>query len=196
MKPSYKKYFKTVAAVWAGCCVLLGAAYMFLLAPQAKDARQIREMLEEKKSIYEDARQAAKAETKAQLQKEIEALQNKLGDFVIEFEDAADVRFDISQIARNKKVNSFSIKRDNSRKETTLAGCELIGQNCVSIDFSGNFNQFAKFLNALERNRPVVFVDEFKVVRSKKDELQRQVEMDLSFFVRKDQQGNEIASAT
>jgi Tfp pilus assembly protein PilO len=191
MKPSYIKYFKMVAVIWACCSLVFVAGFMFLLAPQRDSFKQIKQQFEQKKRIYEAAQRAANEETKAQLNKEMEALQSKLKDFVVDFKDAASVTFDISQIAREKRVSSFSIQGDNKRRVLEMPDCELITRDHVNIKFTGGFNQFAMFLNALERHRPVVFVDQFEIARSRMSESQRQVKMSLAFFVRKDRQDSD-----
>jgi hypothetical protein len=193
MKPGYKKYFTIVAAIWACCALVFMAAYMFLLAPERKIAKQIKQQLEQKKRIYTQAQHASEDETKVRARKEIETLKSKLNDFVADSHDSSNVTFDISQIGREKEVNSFSSKANSSRRDTQLPGCELITQDHITIEFKGSFNQFAALLSRLERNRPVVFVDQFTMLRSKKKDSQHAAKMDLAFYVRKEEQDSETA---
>jgi hypothetical protein len=193
MKPSYKKYFTIVAAIWACCALLFIGGYMFLLAPERNIAKQIKQQLEQKKRIYTQAQQASEDETKARVREEIEALKSKLNDFVADSHDSSNVIFDISQIGREKEVNSFSSKGNSSRRDIQLPGCELITQDHITIEFKGSFNQFAALLGRLERNRPVVFVDQFTMLRSKKKDSQHAASMDLAFYVRKEKQDSETA---
>jgi hypothetical protein len=158
-----------------------------MLAPQKDSKEQLINQLEEKKQMYNSALKATQKETQIQLNEQIEHLRNKLKDFVIDFEDSTDVTFDISQIANAKEVTSFSIetnKRDNSRDPTVSD--KYIFESHIDISFfTADFNQFAALLNALERHRPVIFVDRFAITRPYKGGSDRQVNMSLAVFVRK-----------
>jgi hypothetical protein len=189
MKSIYKKYLTKVALIWAGCFVLLFFVHMLMLAPQRKSKKQIEKQLVEKQQIYESLLKATREETKIQLNEQIERLQHDLGNFVIDFEDSANLTFDISQIANQKEVASFSIKTQekDKRRDSTIPDYEYISEDHIDISFTSGFNQFAALLNALERNRPVVFVNRFTIARAKEDNSGHQVNMDVSVFVRKRQ---------
>lgn len=185
---TYSKYFKTVALTWAGCFILFVLTYMVVLAPQQKSQKQVGNQLAETKQMYDSAIEAGKEDTKTRQKEEIKNLQNKLKDFTVDFEDSANLTFDISQIANEKKVGSFSIKMQEGNIGGP-AGTDLkhLQENQININFEGDFNQFATFLNALERHRPAVFVDNFKITRSQRDDSDHKVNMKLAVFVRKQQ---------
>ena len=186
---TYRKLFTTVGLIWAGCLILFVFAYMIALAPQLKSKKQVRRQLAETKRIYDSAIQANKEDTKIRLKEEIKNLQNKLNDFVIEFEDSANLIFDISQIANEKKVDSFSIGTADDRRGSAGVDLKYLRENNINISFEGSFNQFATFLNTLERHRPVVFVDNFKIKRSQKEKSGHKVDMKLAVIMRKRQDG-------
>ena len=111
-------------------------------------------------------------------------------DFALDFEDSANLVFDIGQIAGEKKIDSFSIKTKNNkdnRGRSAMPDYKYLCENHMDVSFTGNFNQFAAFLNALERHRPVVFVDTFNITRSEKNDSGNEVNMNLAVFVRKRQ---------
>jgi hypothetical protein len=187
MKSVYGKYFTKVALIWTGCFILFFFVYMLMLAPQKNSKEQLKKQLEEKKQMYNSALKATQKETQIQLNEQIEHLRNKLKDFVIDFEDSADLTFDISQIANAKEVASFSVetnRKDNSRDPAMSD--KYIFESHIDISFfTADFNQFAALLNALERHRPVIFVDRFAITRSSKSSSDRQVNMSLAVLVRK-----------
>jgi len=187
----YKKYLTKVALIWAGCFALFFLVYMLMLAPQKKSKKQIQKQLAEKKQMYESVLKAAQEETKVQLNEQMERLRNSLEDFVIDFEDSANLTFDIGRIASEKEIASFSIKPqgENKRRDSTIAGYEYIFENHIDVSFTAGFNQFATLLNALERHRPVVFVDKFIIARSKQGNSGHDVTMELAVFVKKQQGG-------
>jgi Tfp pilus assembly protein PilO len=123
-------------------------------------------------------------ETKAKFKEELESLQNKLKDFTVDSEDSPNLTFDISQIANDKKVESFSIKSQDDSRHSAALGLKYLKENQMDLNFAGDFNQFATFLNALERNRPAFFVDNFKITRSHREESGHKVNMRLAVFVR------------
>ncbi|MHC4110805.1 MAG: type 4a pilus biogenesis protein PilO [Planctomycetota bacterium] len=184
----YRKYFTIVAIIWVVCLIPFALIYMIALAPQQKSQKQVENQLAEIKQTYDSAAKASLEETKTRQKEEIKNLQNKLKDFTVDFEDSANLTFDISQIANEKKVGSFSIKMQEGIKGAAArTDLKHLQENQININFEGDFNQFASFLNALERNQPVVFVDNFKITRSQRDDSGHKVNMKLAVFVRKQQ---------
>lgn len=163
--------------------------HILMLAPQQNSKEWLERQLAGKKQIYSSALKAAQKETKIQLTEQIKHLRNKLNNFVIDFEDSANLTFDISRIANEKEVASFSIKpKSDSGRSTATPEYKYIFESNVDISFlTAEFNQFAALLNALERHRPVIFVDRFAITRSGKSGSDHQVNMSLAVFVRKKQ---------
>lgn len=188
MKSAYGKYFVKMALVWTVCFVLFLIIYMLVLSPQVEFRKQLEKQLADKKQTYDSALKAAQKETIIQLNEEIEQLRNKLKAFAIDFEDSANVTFDISQIANDKKVNSFSIetKKVRQAKKKKKKSVEYISKSQINISFTTeDFNQFASLLNALERHEPVIFVDKFAITRAGKGASEHKVKMNLAVFVSK-----------
>ena len=186
---NHKKYLIAAGVIWAACFVVFLLAYILVLGPQKNYIKRIDNKLNERKQLFESALRAARGETKIRLNEQIERLQSRLNDFVIDFEDSANLTFDISQIANEEKVASFSIKTKDSRGLSAIPDCSYICENQIEISFTGGFNQFATFLNALERHRPVLFIDKFMITRSGQEGSGYQVDMNVAVFVRKPQEG-------
>ena len=186
-KAVYIQYLKTAGVVWAACFVILLLTYVLILRPQKNSRKLIGSRLAEKKQVYESALRAAKKETKIRLNQQIERLQNRLRDFVVDFEDSANLTFKISQIADEKEVASFSIKGKDNLAPSGEPARKYISENHIVISFMGGFNQFATFLNSLERHRPVLLVDKFTITRSGQDDSAFRVSLNVATFVRKQQ---------
>lgn len=189
---SYKQCLMRAAIIWAACLALFFLAYIFLLGPQMKGRKHLENELTETKQQYEMAQLAAHEQTKARLNEEIEKLREELKGFVVDLEDSANLTFDIGQIASKVNVSSFSVKSKDKQGFSEIPDCNSICESHIDIGFIGGFDQFATFVNALERHQPVLFVNEFTVSRSNKDELVYQVSLDVAAFVRK-QRDREIA---
>lgn len=184
-----KKHFMTIAFVWVCCFVLLSAVYMLVLAPQKKERKRIEMQLADTKQRHDAALEAGKDETKVRLKSQIEKLRKRLEDFAIDSEDAANLTFDISQIATDKEVGAFSVRSVDKPGGSALPDCKQLRENRIDVSFTAGFNQFAAFLNALEQHRPVVFISEFTITRARKGDAGHAVDMNLAVFVRKQQAG-------
>jgi hypothetical protein len=188
----YRKYLTRAAIIWAACLVLFVPAYIFVLGPQKSGRRHLESTLNEKKQQYEMAQRATQEQTKARLNEQIEGLRDILKDFVVDLEDSANLTFDIGRIANEEDVSSFSIKNNDKQGVLEIPDCNSISENHIDISFIAGFNQFATFVNALERHQPVLFVNEFSMTRSNKGQKTYQVSLDVAAFVKK-QHGREIA---
>ena len=184
---THRKYLTTAGLIWTACFAVFMLAYILVLGPQKKHEKRIENELAERKQVYESALRAAQKETKIRLNEEIERLRSRLKDFVIDFEDSTDLTFDISQIANEKKVASFSIKSKDGRGPSKKSEAKYISENHIVISFIGGFNQFATFLNALERHRPVIFVDKFTITRLGQGNSVYQVSLNVAALVKKQQ---------
>jgi len=189
MKSIYRKYLTTVALIWAGCFVLFLVVFILVLSPQRKCEKQITKQLAEKKQVYESALGASKEKTKAQYNELLERLRNELRSFAVDLENSAGLTFEVSQIAKEKEVGAFSIKGKDNRGGSELPDCKYICEDYLNISFTGSFNQFATFLNALERHQPVVFIDGFSIERSEENKSGHKVSMNLAVFAKKRQGG-------
>ncbi len=188
----YRKYLMRAAIVWAACVVLFLVAYFILLNPQIKSKMNLQNTLTEKKQLYKSAQKAADGQTKIRLNEEIEGLRDTLKDFIVDQEDSANLTFDIGRIASKEYLSLFSIKNKEKRGVLEIPDCNSISENHIDISFIAGFNQFATFVNALERHQPVLFVNEFSIARSTKDDSVYKVTLDIATFVKK-QQEKEIA---
>ena len=183
----HKKYLIASGMVWGICLVLFIIAYLFVISPQNRQKKHIESELEQFTQKYDFAQKAAQEETKNRLHSEIELLQDKVKNFVLDSKGAEDLTFDISQIASENKVRSFSVESEDVRAAPGIADSNNISESHITVSFTAGFNEFAGFLNSLERHRPVLFVSEFTLIRAKKDDLTYHVTMDVAAFVRRKQ---------
>ncbi len=194
----YKTYLKRAGIVWMLSLVLCLLAYLLVLRPQYNIKRRLERNLDEQKQTYAAARRATQEKNRIQLNEHIQRLRTQIKGFVINSDELTDLTFDISQIANREKLASFSVtprsKRSGGRRGTAgeKSDNNAINENLIDIRFIARFHQFAAFVNALERHRPVLFIDEFSITRSSQDESIYQATLDVTAFVRK-QQDNETA---
>jgi hypothetical protein len=184
----YKKYFTTIALIWAACFTVFFFGYLIFLTPQSSTIKQIENKLSDKKQRYDSLTKVAQEENRIRAKEEIERLRNRVTNYAIDFEDSANLTFDISKIASEKRVTAFSIRSKGTDGVSPIADCKNICESRIEISFIAGFNQFATFLNALERHRPVLFVDSFTISLTRQGESGCQVTMSTSMLVRKQQE--------
>jgi Tfp pilus assembly protein PilO len=192
---AYKKNLKMWAMIWGGAVVLFALIYVLVLGQQSHSKKKLEKELEEKRQLFEFAQNAAHEDTRKRLLEQIEKLRNNLDVFTIDFEDSANLTFDISQIAREKNVASLNVENRNKLNSLEEPDSKNITENHINISFVTGFNQFAAFLNALERHQPVLFVNEFKLVRSNKNISTYNVTMDVAALIKRQQDKETTANS-
>jgi Tfp pilus assembly protein PilO len=186
---NYQKCILMTSVVWAVSFVLLMLAYFLVISPRLEVKAQLAKELVEKQQMYDAAVNAAQDDNKKKLADEVEVLKSKLGDYAVESDESANLTFDIGRIAADKQVGSFTIKTPDQMRDSDQSDSKYLQENRIDIAFASNFKQFAAFLNAIERHRPVIFVDKFKVSRGEQGGTSNKVDMGLSVFVRKRPEG-------
>ena len=185
MKSNSKKQFTTVALIWVACFILFSFIYMLVLAPQAKAKEDVARQLAQEKLAYDSALKAAEEETQARLRQEVEDKRNRLREFVVDFGESANLTFDISRSANEHNMGSFSIRSADSSGVSELPGCNYLGEHRFGVSFKAGFNEFATFVNVLERHEPTIFVDKFDIARSNDLESGHPVKLSLAVLTKK-----------
>jgi len=185
MKQEYKEYLVRTMKAWGGLSLLFLLIIFFVIMPQHERKKQLKKQLAEKKQLHQQALKASQEETQIMLNKEIDSLREDLRKFVTDSQNTANLTFDISRIANENALGSFNINSRQNPGEASMADNNSVGQQQIEVAFTADFNQFASFLNSLERNRPIVFIDKFIITRSNKQSQEHLVKMTLSVFVKK-----------
>ena len=175
----------TVAIVWLACFVLFAIFYMLVIRPQSRKRAAIENQLAEAKKLCSAAEETTQEKTCAELNRQIDKIRGKVKDFVVDEKDYADLTFAISKMASDKNVSEFSIRTQENRPDSANTGFSQIFEKHMSVSFSSGFNQFAGFLNALERYQPVIFVNDFRMTRSEDKPAGHKININLVVLVRK-----------
>jgi len=186
MSPRNEKLIKKIGLVWAGLLVLFLAGYFGMISPQKKTVLEFVRKLDEAEKNYKLAIESSDQKYRDNLITKTTELEAKLSAFAIDFEDSANLIFDVSQLASSNKANLVSIEGQRIDQNEQLLGCERISEGTIKLNLSSSFPQFAKFLNELERNNPVIFVDSFNITRNQEDTSCNDVEMYLKYLVIKE----------
>jgi Tfp pilus assembly protein PilO len=179
----YKKYITTSIIIWAISFVLFMLAYVFVLSPQKDKLNALKQKLAQRDNDFERAVEADTGAMKARLDKQIADLQSKVGGFVVIGNDSSRLIVDIGQIANQLNVVGFSSKGNKNEQSAVLPTCKVLGIDYFYISFKSNFSQFARFVNTLERHKPVVFVDKFSIARTDNGSFENDINIVLAVFV-------------
>ena len=191
MKAPFKKYFIFLGITYTLFILIASSVIFLVIGPQNKKLTEITRIAGEVKQQYEAANMSSVRQVQEQMLQRLEEKKQQLADMVIDSDKSASLTFDIGQIANQLEVQEFTSKRKDSQSQKILDGCDSLGETWIDISFEGSFLQFARFINSLERNTPVVFVEKFSIKRSLNDEDMPEIDLGVAFFVGQ----KELASA-
>ncbi len=186
MKSMYRRYVKAGAFLWAVCFIGFFLFYLIALGPQEKVRGQTEKRLAEMQRLAQAATDAAEEKNKSHLTGLVRDAEATLHRFVTAERSTDSLTLDIREIPSREVLKAFSISPGGSESVIKLANCEHTFGKQLSVSFTSSFNQFAAFLNALEMNQPVVFIDTFSIARSREGTGDQQVDMTLAVLVSKD----------
>ena len=195
MKVVYTRHLRTAVLAWTGCFMLLLLFHLLVLAPQEKLRIQTEGLFTQTKRMTQAAKEAARLENQTKLQELVTHLDDTLKNFVFEEGDTANLTFDIDRISNDIKLDSSSITATGSAGIVEIENCNHLSAKYVNVNFASTFNKFAAFLNALERSRPVIFIDKFEIIRSRDSNSNHIVDMKLAVLVGKNGEAEEIGKA-
>jgi hypothetical protein len=185
MKANKKKYLTNISLIWLGCAIILFFAYMLVIEPQRKERETVAAQLAKQIKAYEEAKKANDEEILAKEAAELDDLQAKLEDHVVDFADSANLTFDISEIAAKQQIDAFSIKSRENRSANKATEFNFIDEDQFDVSLTADFNRFATFMNALERHDPTLLVDGFSIARSEDMTAGHQAKLNLAVLVKK-----------
>lgn len=192
MKSIYGKYFKIGIIFWSVCFIVLLLCYLVVLAPQERLRRVTERKLTKTERLAQSAREAAEQRNRAKLLEQLTSYGNRLKDFVVEQENAANLTFEIGRLSNNVELNSFSSIFTGGEGTLKTDNYKHIQARQISVNFNSSFNKFAMFLNALERSRPVIFIDTFSIIRSPDSDSGHKVDMKLAVLVEKEAKTKDV----
>lgn len=190
MKSNTGKYLKVLALLWAGFLVVFVLVFMLVLRPLNKRRTDTEnEYYRKIKPQADAALLASQDETKNRLKEQIRAMNERLGDFVIE-PDNTSLTYEISNISTELGLQAFQVT-PMGQSVAAFDNCNYVSGQYYEVGFTASFNQFAMFLNALERYRPAIFVDTFSITGSRQSGIGHKVGIKLAVLVAKNEKAKE-----
>ena len=184
MKSIDRTYFRVAGVIWALCFVVFLLVYMLVLRPQGNRLKRIEFDVAKIQKQADAAKIAADEKTRENLNEQIKNLQEQLRRFVIEPGKIQDVATEIQKIAEEARLTSVKIDPSGGRSIGTFSDCKYLSGRPITVNFESGFKKFATFLNNLEKNEPVVFINTFSIDKSNEDS-DHKVQMELAVLVDK-----------
>ena len=184
MNPIHRKSLIILVLLWGGSFIVLSVIHMFLMLPQRKESGLLVQKLMQKKLMYDSSRAAVSEQARGTLTQKVRELTGELDRFVSDVDELDGIWFGVSGIADEIGVDSFQSKGIDSESYSAIPNCYDVGTASVEVSFSGSFSKFARFVNQLERYEPVVFIDDFAIARSRREDSGPETKLLLSVFVR------------
>ena len=184
-----RQYLKLIGLVWGGFLILIGGIYMAVIRPQIQSQQLIEKRIQTAQTRYDRAVEAAKSENLDRLSASVDRFECRARDFLMMAEDAPNLAFEVSRLADEAALDGFSMFPKLHYAKGRRSEHSRICAKYLDINFKVNFIRFASFLNALERNRPVLFVERFSIKRPTSQDDMPKVSMELAVLLEDTQGG-------
>ena len=184
----------TMAAVWLVSVTVLGGGYILFYLPQKVELAQITNQCTKAQTELEEAQLAAQDQVKAKQNQRQEQIHQLISSFSTEQDAVTELVFEIGRIAHELGLSDFSSKNNGKQNYSTVGESKVVSEAWLDVDFVANFEQFAKFINRLESNNPVVFIEEIAFQRGSADSNGHKVSLKLSFLTETCEKNKKVAA--
>ncbi|MFI4912580.1 MAG: GspMb/PilO family protein [Sedimentisphaeraceae bacterium JB056] len=186
MKDKLRKFLTVILIVWIIALVGIGSFYYFVIMPQENKLDGLSSKVEyeiETNLVASHAKEKRAMELMAA--KDLQA-KDLLRRFLVDRANVNNFVFDFQKLADECGIDDFTGSHDPSNSYYNISGLKEIQEGTMRINFSGDYVQFIKLLNSLERYKPVIFIDRFNITRTRRIEGTNTVNIGLTFFVTKE----------
>jgi hypothetical protein len=183
MKSNTGKYLKIAALVWSGCFVVFLLIFVLVLYPLNKQRNRVENEYSKLKADADAAFIASQEQTKQKFMELVKETNDRLGNFMIEADRNSNISHEIIQLSNKIGLNIEVIPA--AQRNSAFDECECLTGQYFQVNFTAGYDKFAKFLNELERYRPVIFIDTFSIKKARQDETKPAISMNLAVLVAK-----------
>ena len=177
-----KKYWICVAALWVPWLILCVLTYLFVLEPLAQKYKTVHTQFASSNDLVSVARLASLEDTKQRQQAQLDELQAWIDSYCATEAQQDQVIFEISRLANAFALADYAGKTKQNVWGTGEDEEVKIQRVWMTITFKAPFQQFAAFVNAMERNCPAVFIESARIEKSQDRANQHRAKLLISFF--------------
>lgn len=162
--------------------MLSAGAYGYLIYTSHQNLYDINNKIESQHGEIENIVTMSSKSRKQAILKSITSNRDKIEYLMMTSEEMNEMTFTLHQMAKTAGISEFS---SNVAPEpcSLIPGCKQLSEGRIQLSFNAEFQDFATFLNMLERHDPVIFVDKFSIEAPRKNASRRKTEMVVVFFV-------------
>ena len=161
IKRTYTAYQKSLALVWAASFVSVVAGILVFYMPQRKSLTDIQKRYNQSCQKADTVMEALSDNSRTKLKTQTEQAASQLNDLTIPADKVSSLVFEIGRMANQLNLKDFASKNinDQNKKDKAKTSSKTISESWLSAEFRGSYEQFARFVNLLERNSPAIFVE-------------------------------------
>lgn len=164
-KSTMQKYAIALGGVWIVFSVFCALIYGLILGPQSARLNSLQTAMQTASEDYQMAQRARRPETKQRILDRLEKTRQTLNQFIISAEASLRLTTQISQLAAQHNLREFSVKTREVSPTLEPDGNNNITEAWLELTFSAPFSHCAAYINELERNEPVIFVESAEISR-------------------------------
>jgi len=159
----YVKPLIRLIIAWVLCLAALAGFHFSLVAPRGRALADCRQQATDRTQRFNLLTEAKSPRGQERLREQQEELERRYTDFVFGSEEFNGLDFKIRDLAERNGLQGFSARHVTTTTKIGTTELKRIAQRNLVFSFTGGFPEFLRFLNELERNQPVVLVDQFTV---------------------------------
>ncbi|AQT69589.1 hypothetical protein STSP2_02782 [Anaerohalosphaera lusitana] len=163
-------------------CAACITVYLTVLQNSKNQLSETKKLLAEKQDQLEFMEFGQGKQQLNEMRNNLATSSDTLTKFVCPVESISDITFSISQLASDLGLEQYSCEQRKKSPYEKMEGMNNLAVCRLHINFRSEFNEFARFLNKLEKHQPVIFIDKFSIQPDSK-ETGKYVDMVLAFFV-------------
>lgn len=182
MKVIDKKFIVLTSKIWICCVILLAVFHYFLVLPQRQELHDVQAQVAEKEQEQTVLQDAQREPRRTELVEALEEQQRTLDGYLADYGDSSELTFAIRELSDGYDIQSFTSKHQADEAREELKKCQYVTEQRINVNLETSFGGFLGLVNALERNRPVMFLDAFVAERDKQEPYMK-VNMELAVFV-------------
>lgn len=188
-----RKYWIAAGCVWGPWLMLVLGFYWLVLVPQEQRYKAVHQELAASSDQVSMARMASQPESRQRQEELLANLRERIEEFLVPAGQQDKILFEISRLANTYGLSEYAGKiRENDWSDESSQQPK-IKRICMNISFRGSFQQFASFINALERSRPAVFVESAAIQQARQQSKQHSANLLVTFFIQPDSSAKTVS---
>jgi hypothetical protein len=187
MKPikytsAWKKYGLSVGGTWGVWLIFTAMIYFLVLGPQNILMARLQKEFVSSNENYNLAQTAGRPETRANMEQKLQDISRKAAYFVVPPEKSSELILQISQLAAKQQLQDFTSRTVSVPSVANKNDNATIADTWLELQFAGSFPQIASFINSLERNDPVIFIENMSLHRGTQAATLPTATVQISYF--------------